>query len=100
MPITQSVFENYIPPFDNFSYFTFASSHVVSESPEPHEHPLNPLSPSQLPDRAGIPYIPLPASRLYISSASCLESGASAIRSKIESKLLSPFIRPHHMRMP
>src|ERR671915_2193046 len=31
-------------------------------------------------------YIPLPASRLYTSSASCLESGASAIRSKMESK--------------
>jgi hypothetical protein len=30
-------------------------------------------------------YIPRPASRLYISSASCLESGASAIRSKIDS---------------
>jgi hypothetical protein len=30
--------------------------------------------------------IPLAAERLYIPSASCLESGASAIRSKIESK--------------
>src|ERR671915_1865123 len=31
-------------------------------------------------------YIPLEANRLYISSASCLDSGARAIRSKIDSK--------------
>ena len=31
--LTQSVFENYIPAFANFSYFTLASSHVVSLNP-------------------------------------------------------------------
>src|SRR5687768_10724846 len=31
--LTQTVFENYIPAFANFSYLIFASSHVVSLKP-------------------------------------------------------------------
>jgi hypothetical protein len=84
--LTQSVFENYIDAIANFSYFTFASSQVVSESPS--RMSTRSLLSLRLNRRIApaSPYIPLPANRLHISSASGWASGARPIRSKIASK--------------
>src|SRR3954463_14572508 len=82
----------YIPHFANLVYFTLASSYVVTPNPyrcNTRSISFHLVSPAIWWDH----YIPFLANLEYISSASCLEYGASPIRSKILSEL-SPLLYP------